>query len=598
MWRFEHISHLWWLILLPVIAGLWYYLDKKLEEKLSQTGNPARIKSLLSHYSAGDRNRNRTLYILSLFFLIIAYANPQVGDEEATVRSKGADVVIALDLSNSMMANDISPNRLERSKKFLSELAGKMAGDRVALIVFAGEAYLQMPFTTDYGALEMYLNSLSTDLLPTQGTAIGQAIIQAFKMPGVLNNAKGKVLLILSDGEDHDSEALANAKKVGKEGMTILTIGVGTKEGSKIPEINDFGTKDFKRDRSGNEVVSRLNEPMLKQLAEAAGGTYHNIQEGKKAQKEILRTIQLSANNAAEERNYRDYKSFFQIPLAIAMVLLLLEWIYYPGMFKDFKKNKSLLIIPVLFLLASCDAFKQTPGYEANEKGLEAYQKSEFKKAINYFSEAVRNDSLSAAYVFNLANSFYKAGEKDTAAKLWEKSIELASADSILKASALFNSGNFQRTQFQPEKAIESYKQSLRLNAGRYRVQHNLSMLLKNQPKDQQQENKDKDQNKEDQKDQPKDHKDKDKSEKEKEGKDKEQNKKENKKDEKNDKGKPKPDAGQEDKKNEKQQKSNLNPEQVARIMQALNQQEKAVQRKIYEKSSEASGKEYVDKDW
>ena len=262
------------------------------------------------------------LVAISLFAGILGLANLQAGSKSETIERKGIDVMIALDVSKSMWAKDASPNRLEKSKQLVSKLLDKLGNDRVGLILFAGKAYVSVPLTTDFSALKMNLATASPDMVPTQGTVIGEALSMA-RQSFNAKETKYKSIVLISDGEDHDEEAINEVEKAVEEGVMINTIGIGSPEGS---QIIDEETGQPKTDEDGKEVISKLNEEELSSIATKGQGIYQRLNNTEAVAAAIAKQI-----NTAEQRNFgdtifTDYNSYFQYFLGISLFLILLEF--------------------------------------------------------------------------------------------------------------------------------------------------------------------------------------------------------------------------------------------------------------------------------
>lgn len=323
--RLEHPEYLWLLLGLLPLAASYIWAQVRRRRQLAAIGDAHLVRELIPDISGPKKTIKFLLLSLGLACLVVAVANPQVGTKQETVKRKGVDVVIALDLSSSMMAEDIKPNRLDRSKQFISDLLDKLQNDRVAFIIFAGHAYLQMPLTIDYSAFDLYLRSVRPDIIPTQGTAIGDAIElaeQAFDA----GERKHKALIVISDGENHEEAAIDLAKEANKNGTEIYTIGVGTPKGGPIPIYNSYGTQvDFKKDKDGSIILSKLNEKMLQEIAMNGGGEYYRLSNGRETMKELVNSISEMETKEIEEQIYTDYEDQFQFFLFFGLVLILAE---------------------------------------------------------------------------------------------------------------------------------------------------------------------------------------------------------------------------------------------------------------------------------
>ena len=324
MLRFENPEHLYLLIGIPILLIFFAFVMMLRKRTIQQLGNDHIIKQLMPSKSKYRHLIKFAILIVAFAFLCIAYANPQQGSKREKVKRKSADIFIALDVSHSMLAQDIRPNRMERAKQFMHKLISGLKGERVGTIIFAGNAYLQMPLTTDYSATQLFIKSASPKMVPSQGTAIGEAINMAYDAFEE-DNKFHKALIIITDGENHDEAALELAKEVGEEGMLIFTVGVGTPAGGPIPH-NTLKSSGYKKDKAGNIVISNLNEVMLTQLASAANGEYYNIAEGNEIIESLAKRIDKLEKQEFEQRSFTEFESYFQYFLAIAILLLIIEF--------------------------------------------------------------------------------------------------------------------------------------------------------------------------------------------------------------------------------------------------------------------------------
>ena len=271
------------------------------------------------------------LIVLCLAFacLTLAIVNPKIGTKLETIKREGVDVVFALDVSKSMLAEDIAPNRLEKSKQLVTQIVNSLSGDRVGIIGYAGSAFPQLPITTDFAAAKMFLSSMNTDMVSSQGTAINEAISLA---QTYYNDQEqiNRVLFIVSDGEDHEGETEAMARLAAKEGITIYTIGVGEPdgEGAWIPVRRDGVLIRYKRDESGDRVRTKLNEETLKDIAEASGGAYINGNNTKALIQEVKALLNGMDKTTFEDKQFADFKDQFQWFLAGALLLLILDVLF------------------------------------------------------------------------------------------------------------------------------------------------------------------------------------------------------------------------------------------------------------------------------
>ena len=325
MFRYEHPGFLYALAVLPVLLVLYLLYMRWKNRACSRFGNPSLLKALLPGARASREWLKFGLMLLALALLFIGWANPQWGTKREPVIRKNLDVIIALDISTSMNAQDIPPNRLERAKHFAETLVENLQGERIGLLLFAGEAYLQMPVTTDHAAARFFIRSASPRLAGSQGTVIGEAI-QLARRSFKKDDKNHKVLIIITDGEDHDGKAIEEAEAARDEGIFLFTIGVGTPAGAFIP-ITIRGHEDYKRDNTGQPVRSRLNEEMLRKIAEKGDGAYFHISEGESVLDNLKDRIDKMEKRELEVRSFTSYNSYFQYFIGASLLVLLVEFL-------------------------------------------------------------------------------------------------------------------------------------------------------------------------------------------------------------------------------------------------------------------------------
>ena len=323
MFKFAHTYYFYLFLLVPALTALfiWYLLWRR--NALSRFGEWAIVRQLLPEASVPKLVLKFALAMLAAAFLVLTLAGPQTGSRIEKAHRKGIDLMIALDVSNSMLAEDIKPNRLERSKQSILRLIDQLDGDRIGIIVFAGKAYTQLPITTDYAAAKLFVSAISTDIIPTQGTAIGDAITRAIASYGDTKN--NKAIIIITDGEDHQGDVLEQAETAAKAGILIYTIGMGLPDGAPIPVYNGKVMTGYKKDGSGNIIVSRLDEALLQQIATAGKGIYVRASNSEAGLRPIMEEIGKIQETEIESRQFTDYESRFQYFLAFAILLLVLD---------------------------------------------------------------------------------------------------------------------------------------------------------------------------------------------------------------------------------------------------------------------------------
>ena len=322
MFRFANIEMLWWLIAIPVFVIAYIVMTKRKERQLKAFGNPELMVQLMPDASKSRPIWKFSLLLIALVLLIVAAARPQFGQKEKTVKRQGIEVMVALDISNSMLAEDVAPNRLDRAKQMLSKMIDNMVDDKVGLVVFAGEAFTQLPITCDYVSAKMFLNTITPNLIQTQGTAIGTALQTAITSFGSPESEAGRAIILITDGENHEDDAIAAAKKAHELGIKVFVIGIGKPEGAPIPKP---GTNDYFKDRQGQVVVSKLNEEMCQQIAQAGSGVYVRCDNTNTAMRALQQELDHIATSELESTVYADYNEQYQSFLLIALLLLVID---------------------------------------------------------------------------------------------------------------------------------------------------------------------------------------------------------------------------------------------------------------------------------
>ena len=323
MFRFADIEMLWWLLTIPVFVVAYVLITRYKRRQLSEFGDPELMAQLMPDASKSRPIVKFALLMVALSLLIIAAARPQYGQQEKTVKRQGIEVMVALDISNSMLAEDVAPNRLDRAKQMLSKMIDNMVDDKVGLVVFAGEAFTQLPITCDYVSAKMFLNTISPKLIPTQGTAIGAALQTAIRSFGSQESDAGRAIILITDGENHEDDAIAAAKQAQELGIQVFVIGIGKPEGSPIPVP---GTNDYIKDRSGQVVVSRLNEEMCQEIAQAGKGAYVRCDNTNTAMRALQQELDRIATTDLETTVYADYNEQYQSFVLIALLLLVIDF--------------------------------------------------------------------------------------------------------------------------------------------------------------------------------------------------------------------------------------------------------------------------------
>ena len=314
---FASYKFLWLLLLVPIIPAGYAIAMAMRKRRINRFGDPRMVAQLMPHYSRAKGWVRIILFTLAFFFFVIGLARPQIGAKLSERQTKGAEIMICLDVSNSMLAQDYTPCRLERAKLAISSLVDKLHDDRIGLIIFAGSSFVQLPVTTDYVSAKMFLSSIDAGSVPVQGTAIGDAIHTAMKSFSA-QSEKSRVIILISDGENHEDDAVAAAR--AQAGIRIYTVGVGSSAGQPIPVDGEL-----LRDKDGNIVVSRLDEKTLRQVADAGGGAYIQAGNEEFGLNPIINDIRAMEGELFSSVVFEEYDEQYMYFFAIALILLVLE---------------------------------------------------------------------------------------------------------------------------------------------------------------------------------------------------------------------------------------------------------------------------------
>ncbi|MEP6584236.1 MAG: VWA domain-containing protein [Ginsengibacter sp.] len=552
MLHFQYIEYLLAFAAIPVIILLFMLVTRWKKKAAKKIGDPVLVKQLTANYSSKKFSFKFVLFSLAFALCIVAVAGLVIPDGKQKVNRKGIDLMFALDVSKSMLAQDIKPNRLERAKQVITNIINNSPDDRIGLVVFAGRAYLQMPMTIDHAAARMYLSSASPDDIPTQGTVISQAL----KMSGAAFNPKDKTykaIILLSDGEDHDKDALKVVKQLTGDGIMINTIGIGSAQGAPIA---DPETNSYKIDEKGDVVISKLNEQELSNIAAKGNGIYEHYTTTQSVVSGIKNKLAGIGETVITDKSFDSYRQFFQYFLAAAFIFLIIEFFIS----EKKKISKKVTVASLSLLLMFNYSFAQDTK-NAILKGNDAYKNNDFDKAEVYYGDAQKMDEKNTTASYNIGNVFYRKEKTDEAVNAFDNTITNSKENSI-KQKAFYNKGvSYQKANKLPE-CILAYKNALLLNPADEDARQNLERALMEQKK---QDNK-------------KDKKDKD----EKNNKDKKQD--EDKKDQQKNEAQPKP------------QPSRISKQDAEEKLKSLLEKEKALQDKLHKIKGEGINK--PDKDW
>jgi Ca-activated chloride channel family protein len=324
MFRFANGQYLYLLLVLPVLIALYIMFVHISRRNLARFTSNMFFDLLMPDRAPGRKTFKFILYLFVLFFLIIALARPQFGSKLEEVKREGIEMIIALDVSRSMLAEDIKPNRLERAKQAIINLVNRMQDDKIGMIVFAGDAYTQLPITTDYISAKLFLADINTEIVSKQGTAIASAIELAVKS-FTQDQEASKVLVIISDGENHEGDAVAAAEKAKAAGIKIYTIGMGDASGAPIPLTRYGGQGGFLKDRQGEVIISRMDPTMLRKIAATADGEFFRASTGNVGLSRLYNELNRLNKSEIESKIYSEYEDQFYYFVATALLLLIID---------------------------------------------------------------------------------------------------------------------------------------------------------------------------------------------------------------------------------------------------------------------------------
>ena len=503
MFRFEDPIYLWLLLLVPVLVLVALLGHRKRKKQLKAFGDPELLKDLMPDVSAYRPWVKLGLAVFAFALLVVMLARPQMGTKITHEKRNGIEAVIAIDVSNSMMAQDVVPSRLEKSKLLIENLVDHFTHDRIGLVVFAGDAFVQLPITTDYVSAKMFLQNIDPSLVATQGTDIAKALNLSMRSFSQQKDI-GKAVIVITDGEDHEGGALEAAKAANDKGVRVFILGIGSTKGSPIP-LQEGG---YLTDRNGQTVLTALNETMCKEIAQAGKGTYIHVDNTNDAQEKLNDELAKLQRADTQAVIYSEYGEQFQAVCIIVIILLIAEILIL-----DIKNPKLrnihlfgskkpmamllLLIVPTLAFAQSDRHFIRT--------GNKLYRNQNYPKAEVEYRKAMSQNGSNAHAVYNLGNALMMQ-QKDSAAIVQLENAGKMEANKTRKAMAYHNIGTIcQRHQLYGD-AIKAYEEALRNNPNDNETRYNLALckrLNKNNKKQQQQKEQQKEQ-KQKEKQQPK----------------------------------------------------------------------------------------------
>ena len=566
MFRFEDSTYLYLLAVIPMLALLRFMMTRSRKKRLRKFGDPQLVKQLMPDVSRWRPAVKFWLLQAALALIIVMLARPQLGTKISHEKRQGIETIIAMDISNSMLAQDVTPSRLDRCKMMVENLVDNFTDDKIGLIVFAGDAFIQLPITSDYVSAKMFLADIQPSLIATQGTDIALAISKAVNS-FTQEEGIGKAIIVITDGEDHEGGAIEAAQEARKKGMRVYVLGVGSKGGAPIPD----GNGGYMKDRAGNTVMTRLNQDMCRDIAKAGGGAYIHVDNNSDAQRQLDNELAKLSKKETETTVYSDFDEQFQAVGILVLLLLIAELCllecknpllknvrFFKGKLRYASAILALMLVSAIPTQAQSDRSNIREGNRLFRSGKHADSEVSYRKAME---KNPRNPQ--AAY--NLGNALF-AQKKDSAAVVAYQSGVQLETSAKRKAMGYHNMGVVCQSHKMFSEAIEAYKNALRLNPKDDEARYNLELCKKQQKKQQDKKNQDK-------KDQKKD-----------------QNGKDEKKDQdKKDQNK--------DKQKEKQDKNKMSKENAEQLLNAAIQQEKNTQKRMKDKMQQPRSRK-LDKNW
>ena len=568
MFRFEDPIYLYALVLIPLLAVIRLWMVSRQKKRLRKFGDRDLVRQLMPDVSRFRPLVKFVLLLTALVLIILMIARPQFGTKINREKRTGIETIIAMDISNSMLAEDVTPSRLDRSKMMVENLVDHFTNDKIGLIVFAGDAFIQLPITSDYVSAKMFLSSITPSMIATQGTDIAKAITMSTNS-FTQQEGVGKAIIVITDGEDHEGGALEAAKEAQNKGMRVYVLGVGSPKGAPIPT----GNGDYMKDNMGQTVMTGLNEEMCRQIAQAGGGAYIHVENNSNAQDQLDHELDKLAKKEIESTIYSDYDEQFQAVCIIVLLLLIIEVCILDiknPMLKNvslFKRNKK-AVVAVLFLLVATGVQAQGDRLLVRQ-GNKQFRAGNYAEAEVSYRKAVEKNPRNAQAHYNLGNALL-GQRKDSAAVVQFENAAKQETNAMRKAQSYHNIGVICQGQKQYAQAIEAYKEALRNNPTDDETRYNLELCKRQQ---QQQQNQQNQQNKDN-----KDNKDK-KDQKDKQDQQKQQDKKEQKQDQ------------------QQQQKQQMSRENAEQMLNAAIQEEKQTQERM-KKAQQQPNRRRLEKNW
>ena len=563
------------ILLIPLMYIAYWLMRRWRKRRIARFGDPDLVSSLAPLVPRRKGWLKLTLISLALLFFAIGMARPQLGAILKEKQVRGAEIMVVLDVSNSMLAEDYSPNRLERAKLAISKLVDELQGDRIGLIIFAGESFVQLPVTSDYVSAKIFLSSITTESVPVQGTAMGEAIRTAIKS-FTSESENSRAIILITDGENHEDDPVAAARDAVDMGARVFCIGVGSPEGKPIPM--DGG---LLKDNDGNIVVTRLDEKTLRDVASAGRGLYVRAGNTEFGLNPVIDEIRSLDAKDFQSVVFEEYDEQYMYFFAIALIFMLIEF-----MISDTRNRRSLFgggkgMVAVLILMLASPVMLQAQSDRSEVRaGNREFKKGEFREAELDYKRALVEDSTSITAKYNLGNALYRT-ESYSEAELYLKGLgdSLKSVSPSRASDCFHNSGNLALKQKKYQEAVDAYKESLRLEPDNFETKSNLAYaqkMLKEQQQQQQQQNQNQQQDQKDQQDQD-------------QNKEQDQQNQDNKQDQNQD---------QQNQQQQQQDQPQITPQAAQQMLQAIEDKEKQTQDKVKKAKAEQQKSKEKEKNW
>jgi Ca-activated chloride channel family protein len=586
MFRFANPDYLWLLLLIAAIALMGMSMTFRQMKRRRSLVDDSFFKYLVPDYSKPRKVWKFCLRLAALMFVIIALARPQAGMKIATEKREGIQTIIALDISNSMLAEDVAPSRLEKSKLLIEHLVDRFDNDRIGLIVFAGESFVQLPVTQDYVSAKMFLHDVTPSLIESQGTDIGGALrlaVHSFSQ----NVHSGRAVIVITDGEDHEGRAEEMAKAAQKEGVNVFILGVGTTKGAPIP-LQDGG---YMEDNDGHTVLTKLNEQMCKDIASAGKGVYIHVDNATTAEMQLDKALSRLQDGDFGTTSYTDYDEQYQTFVLLAVLMLIIDALIMPLRSKRRwwtnlkmmnRKNvqtvKAVLLIMVLSMSSAMVQAQTDRGLI--RQGNRAYRSGSYAEAETAYRKAVDKNPDNPQAHYDLGCSLLKQNNDKAADAEFQKSAKLFK-DPLRGSQAHYNMGIIDQKNQNYKDAIKHYEDALKLNPKDEDARYNLELCKKLLKQQQQQQKHGGGKN----------------GNNDKKDKDKQNQDKNNKNDDKQQNGQDKQKQPEQQQKKQQQQQEKISRDNAEQMLNAVMQKERETQDRL-KKAMQQPSRRHHDKKW